>query len=224
MNGSWATSTEDLVLVGEAQGFNIDPLLLESKDATVAFVAARKRMLSQRSDIKSASYWKEKLALTSHVEGGAFKEMYRSAVTLPSAGISHLGHRGDRAVCTGIYFLLEYGEFSAFHRIVSDEMWHFYDGYALCVYEIKPSGELITHLLGKDVDAGEKLQVVISGYSWFASRVERRQSEPHQNELFALCGCTVSPGFDFEDFELAARDTLVDEYPQHKQLIEELTR
>lgn len=163
----------------------------------------------------SAAYWKEKLGLTGHVEGGAFKEVYRSAMTIPQNALTG-GHKGDRAASTGIYFLLEYGEFSSFHRIASDELWHFYDGCVLCVYEIKPSGELVKHLLGKDIDSGERPQLVIPAGSWFGSRVE-------QEGGYTLCGCTVAPGFDFADFELADRQTLTNQYPQHEEIIRSLT-
>ncbi|MCD6010530.1 MAG: hypothetical protein K0Q79_392 [Flavipsychrobacter sp.] len=164
----------------------------------------------------SAAYWKEKLQLTSHIEGGAFKETYRAPLVLPQDALT-TEHKGDRAAATGIYFLLEYGEFSAFHRIASDEMWHFYDGVTLAIYEIKSDGTLIRHLLGTDLESGALPQLVIHAGSWFASRVETEGG-------FTLCGCTVAPGFDFADFELANRDELVNAYPQHSALIASLTR
>ncbi len=163
----------------------------------------------------SAQYWKDKLELISHVEGGAFREVYRSTLELPQNTLTP-EHKGNRAAATGIYFLLEYGEFSSFHRIASDELWHFYDGVSLCVYEIKQDGELVKHLLGKDIDKGERPQITIEAGSWFGSRVETEGG-------YTLCGCTVSPGFDFSDFELAERNALQNEYPQHKAIIEQLT-
>lgn len=163
----------------------------------------------------TAQYWKDKLGLESHVEGGSFKEVYRSPLILPKANL-YAEHNGERAAATSIYFLLEYGQFSAFHRIASDELWHHYDGGTLHIYEIKKSGELVTHLLGKDIDAGATPQVMIEAGSWFGSRVEVEGG-------YTLCGCTVAPGFDFEDFELAQQDTLSAEYPQHKDIIKTLT-
>lgn len=116
---------------------------------------------------------------------------------------------------TGIYFLLQQGEFSAFHRIASDELWHHYDGGALHIYEILPDGQLVTHVLGTE---GEALPfAVIRAGSWFASRVARGND-------YTLCGCTVAPGFDFSDFELAERSALQQQYPQHTGIIAELTR
>jgi predicted cupin superfamily sugar epimerase len=90
----------------------------------------------------------------SHVEGGAFRETYRADMLLPQ-NILTAGHKGERAVSTAIYFLLQAGEFSAFHRIASDELWHHYDGNALSIYEITASGVLLKHLLGKNLDMGE---------------------------------------------------------------------
>lgn len=164
--------------------------------------------------MKTAAYWIEKLGLTQHIEGGAFREVYRSVHLLPQNVLSPQ-HHGARAASTSIYFLLQQGEFSAFHRIASDEIWHFYDGDILSIYEIDTNGILRTHFLGRDIDHGAALQIVIPAGSWFASRVEAGQ--------YALCGCTVAPGFDFEDFELANKGQLQQQFPVYSSLIEELT-
>lgn len=166
--------------------------------------------------MNKAAYWKQQLQLTAHVEGGAFKEVYRSALILPQSALHHT-HGGDRAASTSIYFLLEHGEFSAFHRIASDELWHFYDGDRLAIYEIDKDGALTRHLLGRDIEHRASLQVIIKAGSWFASIVESEGN-------FALCGCTVAPGFDFADFELGSRAQLIEAYPQHIDLITSLTR
>jgi len=163
----------------------------------------------------NAQYWKDKLNLESHVEGGSFREIYRAEHILPKEVLKP-GHNGERAVSTSIYFLLEYGQFSAFHRIASDELWHHYEGTALCIYEIQTDGKLIKHLLGKDFDNGERPQVIIPAGSWFGSRVEEESG-------YTLCGCTVAPGFDFADFELADKVQLIQQYPQHDSIINELT-
>lgn len=163
----------------------------------------------------NAQYWKDRLNLESHVEGGSFREIYRAEHVLPKEVLKP-GHQGSRAVSTSIYFLLEYGQFSAFHRIASDELWHHYDGTALCIYEIQTDGKLVRHLLGKDFDKGESPQVIIQAGSWFGSRVEEEGG-------YTLCGCTVAPGFDFEDFELADKEKLSLEYPAHTAIINELT-
>lgn len=163
----------------------------------------------------TAAYYIDKLGLSRHVEGGSFKETYRSSMMLNQSQLPSSFHN-HRNVSTAIYFLLEHGQFSAFHRIASDEMWHFYDGAPLVVYEILNDGTLRTHHLGKNLEAGETFQCVISAGSWFASRCETP-------EAFSLVGCTVAPGFDFEDFELADRNKLISEYPQHQSLINQLT-
>ena len=151
------------------------------------------------------------LDLLPHPEGGFYKETYRSGdqVELPV-------FEGRRNVSTAIYYLLEYGHFSAFHRIKSDEMWHFYDGSGLTVYVIFPDGILKSIKLGRNIKDGESLQAVVPAGCWFGSRVE-------QPDGFALVGCTVAPGFDFQDFEMADREELTTLYPQHKTLIRQLT-
>ena len=164
----------------------------------------------------TAAYWIEKLQLTSHVEGGAFREVYRSSLTIPRRSLP-LFFQGDRNVSTSIYFLLAAGQFSAFHRIASDEGWHFYFGDPLLIYEIGHNGLLTTHRLGPDPEKGETFQSVIKAGSWFASI-------PAPGSEYSLVGCTVSPGFDFTEFEMADRTGLSQQYPQHAELIHSLTR
>jgi predicted cupin superfamily sugar epimerase len=164
----------------------------------------------------SAAYWIQHLQLTHHVEGGSFGEVYRSPLLLPK---EHLpaAFTGHRNACTHIYFLLENKQFSAFHRIQSDELWHFYTGDPLVIYEIDNNGQLTEHLLGNDPEAGQTLFSYIKAGSWFASR-------PVVQSAYALVGCTVSPGFDFADFELAKAAELAAAFPQHTELITALCR
>jgi predicted cupin superfamily sugar epimerase len=164
----------------------------------------------------SADYWIQQFQLTEHVEGGSFRELYRSPLQAP-ATVLPTAFSGSRNFCTGIYFLLKKTQFSAFHRIQSDELWHFYYGDPLVVYELDTNGVLTEHHLGNDPGQGQQFQRMIKAGSWFASRVQ-------EGGEYALVGCTVSPGFDFADFELAEREALIKEYPAHKKLIEELTR
>jgi uncharacterized protein len=165
---------------------------------------------------QDAAYWIEKLALEPHPEGGHYRQTYRSDLILPSEALPKQ-FTGARAASTAIYFLLEGDNFSAFHRLRSDEMWHFYIGSALVVYVIGEDSGYSEIKLGRDPDAGEVLQAVVKAGSWFASRVQDKSS-------FALVGCTVSPGFDFEDFELAKRAELMRAHPRHRKIIEQLTR
>jgi len=159
----------------------------------------------------TADYFINKLGLTKHVEGGSFKETYRANLEINKQNLP-ADFKGNRNISTGIYFLLEHGQFSAFHKIASDEMWHFYYGQTLTVYEIEPDGNLITHKLGTNLENGETFQCVIKAGNWFGSRCE----EPNG---FSLVGCTVSPGFDFADFELANKESLTIQYPHLTELI-----
>jgi predicted cupin superfamily sugar epimerase len=163
----------------------------------------------------SAKYWIDKLGLIAHPEGGHYRETYRSSVSIAQQALPSQ-FTGPRLVSTAIYFLLEAETFSAFHRLRSDELWHFYTGAALVVHGIEPDGHHSELSIGANPDAGETLQGVVKAGCWFASRVRDPQS-------FALVGCTVAPGFDFEDFELGKRSDLVRLYPQHRKLIERFT-
>lgn len=154
-----------------------------------------------------AQYWINKLNMQPHPEGGFYKETYQS-----DKMISGL----ERRYSTAIYFLLQGRQFSAFHRIRSDELWHFYTGSPLEVLMLHDSGELQTLRLGPHSEQGEQFQAVVPAGKWFASRLT-------QPDSFALVGCTVSPGFDFRDFEMANRQTLVQQFPQHEALITSLT-
>ena len=160
-------------------------------------------------------YLVEKFELIPHPEGGYFKEVYRSKDIIPQSGLK--GFTGDRNFCTSIYFLLTSENFSAFHRIKQDEIWHFYEGSSLSVHVIYPDGSYIKHKVGLNYDNGEEPQLVVPAGCWFASEVEEKDS-------ICLVGCTVAPGFDFEDFELASKDELIKEYPQHNEIITKLTR
>jgi predicted cupin superfamily sugar epimerase len=167
-----------------------------------------------------AHFYINTLQLLPHPEGGFYRETYRSTsqVTLqPGAGPDAQRDAAVRSSSTGIYFLLEQGNFSAFHKIASDEMWHFYAGQALEVLELHASGEAIRTRLGTDVLNGEVHQHVVRAHTWFASRV-------CAGGAFALVGCTVAPGFDFADFALADRAALIATFAQHRQTITELTR
>lgn len=164
----------------------------------------------------SAQTWIKHLQLNQHVEGGWYSEVYRSALTIPQTALQP-DFAGDRPASTHIYFLLEKNNFSAFHRIKSDEIWHFYNGDPLIVYEIDQQGNLTEHLLGQDPTLHQSLCCVISAGNWFASKVA-------DGGEYGLAGCTVAPGFDFTDFELAEKEELSKLFPEHKELIHLLCR
>jgi uncharacterized protein len=154
--------------------------------------------------------------LQPHPEGGWYKETYRSNGRI-AANALPASFSGDRAFSTAIYFLLEEKNFSAFHRIKSDECWHFYSGDSLLIYVINSQGELDIIQLGNDITNGQLFQYVVPANCWFASR-------PAPGSSFCFVGCTVSPGFDFADFELADAKALSSLYPKHENIIRELCR
>ncbi len=167
---------------------------------------------------QTAQYWIDKLGLQAHPEGGYFAEVYRSAEQIPVEGLP-ARYRGPRRFGTSIYFLLKQDRFSAFHRITSDESWHYYTGSSqVDLYVLSPGGKLSHHRLGPDWEAGERFQATVPAEHWFAAQVGRQPGD------FALVGCTVAPGFDFADFELAEQAALVEQFPAHRALIERLTR
>jgi predicted cupin superfamily sugar epimerase len=162
---------------------------------------------------QKAKYYIQKLQLNKHPEGGYYREIYRSgemiSIDAPKKNLK-------RNVSTSIYFLLEGPQVSKFHRLNSDELWHFYDGSSVKIYVVDERGRLTEIILGKKTENGEVFQTVIKKNNWFAAEVINKRS-------FALIGCTVSPGFDFSDFELASRDYLLEKYPKHKELIFKFT-
>ncbi len=165
--------------------------------------------------MEAAQYWIERLSLQPHPEGGWYRQTYQAPLLLPQSALP--GYPGDRAASTAIYFLLAGDQFSALHRLRSDEVWHFYAGSALVVHVIEPDGAYREILLGSNADSGEHFQAVVSAGCWFGSSLRHR-------ERYALVGCTVAPGFDFADFEMARRNDLTARYPQHRTIIERLTR
>ena len=130
--------------------------------------------------------------LLPHPEGGFFKETYRSEFS------------------TGIFYLLSKGHKSSFHRIKSDEMWHFYAGDSLTVVELTQEGALKETRLDKN-----NVQYVVPAGVWFGAYLENGSD-------FAFVGCTVAPAFHYEDFELAQKDEFLATYPQHARMIHQL--
>lgn len=163
--------------------------------------------------MKTSSYWVEKLELLPHPEGGYFKELYRSSEDIKQDSLP-IRFTGNRSFSTSIYFLLEKNQKSAFHRIKSDELWHFYDGEPATIFVIDDSGKLTEYKIGLSPEDNIFPQVIIPANCWFAAE---------SNGNFTLAGCTVSPGFDFEDFEMASRENLTKIFPHLKQLILKFT-
>jgi len=162
----------------------------------------------------TATFWINTLDLIHHPEGGWFHETYRSSESFPAEVLPNR-FPGPRSICTAIYFLLEKDEFSALHRIKSDEIWHFHEGAPLTVHVLTPTGEQYEILLGRNAKKGECFQAVVPAGCWFGATT-------HGD--FSLVGCTVAPGFDFSDFEMADRNNLTALFPNHAALINRLTR
>ncbi len=152
--------------------------------------------------------------LQPHPEGGWYAQSYRSTESIPAAALPER-FKGDRLFSTAIYFLLEQGNFSAFHRIKSDECWHFYSGDPLEIFILHNDRSLQIVTMGPSIENGHQFQFVVPANCWFASR-------PAAESRFCFVGCTVSPGFDFADFEMANQTKLCSEYPEHSELILEL--
>jgi uncharacterized protein len=150
------------------------------------------------------------LYLIPHPEGGHYKEIYRSRELCTN------DDGNTRNVCTAIHYLLENKDRSNFHRIKSDECWFFHQGQPLVIYYLH-QGNLFTITLGHDIAKGEVPYFRVPANTWFASKVKTGTG-------YSLVSCTVAPGFDFMDFELAARIKLTLEYPQLEAVIKEFTR
>jgi predicted cupin superfamily sugar epimerase len=164
--------------------------------------------------MKTARYWIENLGLQKHPEGGWFKETYRSSELFPKNILPEF--QGNRNFSTCIYFLLEGKDFSAFHRIKSDEIWHYYSGSSAIEIISIVNGKIQKHKLGNNYGKKELFQVVVSKNTWFAARLVSTSG-------FALVGCTVSPGFHFNDFEMANKG-LLSMYPEIGEEVKELIR
>lgn len=157
----------------------------------------------------------QKLNLSPHPEGGYFRETYRSDESIAGHQLPRR-YDGDRSFSTAIYFLLKRKQFSAYHLLQSDEVWHFHLGSPLTIYCIAPDGTRTDIVLGNDINGGETLQAIIGKGIWFAAAVNDKSS-------YSLVGCTMAPGFDFADFTLGERKKLIDTFPQHRKIITELT-
>jgi predicted cupin superfamily sugar epimerase len=177
-------------------------------------------------------YLIEKLKLKKlYEEGGYYRETYRSEENIL---INHFdNHNGKnklycyteniddltnmRPVFTLIYYLLDGDQFSAFHKVRFDEIWHFYKGSTVSLYLLTDSKKILSVQLGNNLDKNEYIHYVIKGNTWFAAEINDKSS-------YSLVGCSVSPGFDFKDFELGSKSELKKIYPQHEFIIDKLSR
>lgn len=164
----------------------------------------------------SFNNWIKKLDMQAHPEGGYFRESYRSDEIIPGSALPDR-YGSDRSFSTAIYFLLTSDNPSRFHKVASDEGWHFYDGSPVRLHVISPIGEYREVLVGCDLEKGILPQFVVPAEHWFAAEVV-------DDESYSLVGCTVAPGFDFSDFELAEQNDLQASFPLLQEVIEKFTR
>lgn len=144
------------------------------------------------------------------LEGGYFSETYKAKGEIPQSCLGE--HEGSRSFSTAIYYLITPESFSSLHRLPQDEVFHFYLGDPVQMLRIEPSGELVREILGGDLRQGQRPQVVAPGNIWQGTRLL-------DGGKWALLGTTVSPGFDYRDYEHGERARLIEEFPQHKESI-----
>lgn len=165
----------------------------------------------------SARTWIQTLKLRRHPEGGYYRETYRSPEQIAESALPKR-YRGARVFSTVIYYLLEKGDFSAFHRVQSDEMWYYHAGCPVQLTLINTKGRLRTARLGLNVRKKERPQILIPRGTWFCAAPLSAQAS------YSLVGCSVAPGFDFGDFEMASRQELLRLWPKHRKAILKWTR
>lgn len=163
---------------------------------------------------QSAEYLIKKLNLESHPEGDYFRENYRSeGIINPESDKKEFP--SGRNYFTSIYYLLQGSDTSSFHRIQSDETWHFYTGSSATIHIIHPDSLYEALYLGPEIEKGQAYQHTVPAQSWFGVSIDDQSS-------FILAGCTVSPGFDFSDFEMGDLYKLKQAFPEHKEIIHKL--
>lgn len=164
----------------------------------------------------SAKTWIEKLELKPHPEGGFFNEILRSEEIIDKKAFQ-ADYSGNRALYTSIYFLLDKTDISLFHRLKSDEMWHFYYGSSIIIHLFTSEGNYAKISVGNNIEKGDNPQVLIPKNSWFGAEVLDQNS-------YGLVGCTVVPAFEFADFEFGNREYLLKQFPDYKELILKFTK
>ena len=166
--------------------------------------------------MNDVQYWIDKLKMEQHPEGGYYKRLYASEENIRTVGLPER-FTSTRRLMSCIYFLLTADNFSSFHKLQSDEIWNFYTGQAVKLTTIIARGELNQKLLGPDMEQGQAFQLAVPANTWMAAEIV-------DDSGFALLGCTVAPGFQFEDWELGERKKLLQLFPKHEEVINRLTR
>jgi uncharacterized protein len=169
-------------------------------------------------NLLTANQVKEILGLTPHPrEGGWFVRSYEAAEKIDATQFQDGRYDGPRRTSTAIYYLLEPDTFSEMHCLASDEIFHHYLGGAVEMLQLHPDGSSETVHIGPDLAAGQRPQVLVPRGVWQGSRLLKAEG-------FALLGCTVSPGFEFVDYQAAPREELIAKWPREAEFITKLTR
>jgi uncharacterized protein len=168
----------------------------------------------------AASWWIEQLGLEPHPEGGYFRETFRADESLAGDALPARYGGASRSISTSIYYLLERGQRSRLHRLASDETWHFHAGDPVTVHLLDEAAGYRACVVGLELDRGHAPQLHIPSGTWFGATLDHSDAE--KTAGFVLVGCTVAPGFAFEDFEIAARDPILRDYPQHADVLSRL--
>lgn len=167
------------------------------------------------SDKLTAEQLITSLDLTAHVEGGYFRQTFKADHRPPIST-----QQGDRVTMTSIYYLLTAESPTGyFHMNRSDIMHYFHAGDPITYYLINQDGSVETHILGPDPTKGHKMQMVVKGGTWKASKIPTTGTYG-----YGLIGEAVAPGFEYADMQLGERSQLLQQYPQHSALIKQLTR
>jgi predicted cupin superfamily sugar epimerase len=145
-------------------------------------------------------------------EGGYYRETFRSTLQVRAGSPPY-----TRLASTAIYYLVTPDDFSALHRVKHDEVFHFYAGDPVEMVQFESKSECKIFTLGKDLLKGQKPQIVVPALTWQGCRLI-------EEGRWALLGCTVAPGFQFEDFELGSRELLTQEFPKLREIIQKYTR
>lgn len=161
--------------------------------------------------MNTAEYWIQHLNLKPHPEGGFYKEEYRSSIEVQKSNLPR-GFTSARKLATSIYFLLRSVDISRLHRLRSDEIWYYHTGSPITLIYIDAEGKKHKHILGNNPEKAEKLSVLIPSGCIFCASVAQKDS-------FGLISCVVTPGFEFDDFELFDKEDLLQAYPQHTDII-----
>jgi len=165
--------------------------------------------------MNTAESWIHHLNLIPHPEGGFYREIFKSSIEVGN-NVLPRGFNGSRRLCTSIYYLLRAGERSRLHRLKSDELWYHHFGSSLRIVMIDPEGQKHVRFLGPRIEKAEQFQILIPAGTIFGAEL----SDPGS---FSLFSCMVSPGFEFEDFELFEKEDLLQAYPKHSEIIEKFS-